>query len=412
MKYGLIGEKLGHSFSPEIHHKLFDYDYRLCEMSGDELRSFLQKRDFCAVNITLPYKELVVPLLDELDSSAANIGAVNTIINHDGKLIGYNTDYFGLQSLLEYAGISVKGRKVLILGSGGTSKTAYAVVNDLGCSQALRVSRAGRDGCITYQQAIESHLDAQVIINTTPCGMDPDVDCSPIELSVFTNLFGVVDVIYNPLQTKLVSEADALDIPSAGGLFMLVAQAVSAAQLFTGQSITAQKLKEVYTDLLREKQNIVLIGMPASGKSSVGSKLAQLLNRPFIDTDVLIEQRVGLTIAQIFEEYGEEYFRAVEADIIAEIANQQGAVIATGGGAILNRENVSMLKRNGIIYFLDRSPEYLSISQERPLIKTAEDIKRLYDDRYELYADACDRRLSANNDVDEVVTLIVDDWGV
>ena len=406
MNYGLIGEKLGHSFSADIHHRLCGYDYELKEISPDQLSSFIRNRDFSSINVTIPYKEQVIPLLDEVSDAARRIGAVNTIVNRNGVLYGYNTDFLGLKALIERNGISIKGKTVLVLGSGGTSKTAAAVAEDLGCRSIVRVSRTERDDCITYEQAKQSYAKAEVLINTTPCGMYPRIGESAVDASCFPALQAVVDVVYNPLRTKLVCDAQARGITAVGGLYMLVAQAAYAAERFTGNSIPEEKIERICRQLFAEKQNVVLVGMPGCGKSTVGNVLAQQLHRDFIDTDEEIVRRDGRAISDIINTDGEATFRQLESEIIRTCSARQGCVIATGGGAILNRENVDLLRENGRIYFLDRSLSLLCATADRPLSSSREALEQRYAERYALYQQACDVRIIADGDVDDVVNQI------
>lgn len=409
MKYGLIGEKLSHSFSKEIHQQLFDYSYVLKELPKEELAAFLCRREFSAINVTIPYKEAVIPYLDIVDDRARMIGAVNTIVNRDGKLVGYNTDFDGLNALLLHNGIVLKGKKVLILGSGGTSKTAMAVAQYGECACVLRVSRTERDGCITYEQAREYHADARVVINTTPCGMYPNMDESPLNLDDYPQLEAVVDVIYNPLRTKLVLDARAREIPAVGGLYMLIAQAVSAAEHFTGVTVPQERVEALYRRM-ESQENIVLVGMPASGKSTIGRRLAEWLNRPFVDTDTLIIEKAHKSIPEIFAEVGEGGFRDLESEVIREISGDRGYIIATGGGAVLRRENVMRLRQNGRIYFLDRSPSLLVATADRPLSSTPEALQQRYEERYPIYSTVCDVKINANETVDEVANQIREDF--
>ena len=410
MKYGLIGKKLSHSFSAQIHNQLFDYEYELKELSSSELPVFLKNRDFRAINVTIPYKETVIPYLDEVDEIARKIGAVNTVVNRDGKLYGYNTDFDGLRCLLKRNEIVIQDKKVLILGSGGTSKTALAVVQALGCREAYRVSRVERDGCITYAQSVCEHHDAQVLINTTPCGMYPHGGVSAVDLADYPCLEGVVDVVYNPLRTKLVCDALGRGISAVGGLYMLVAQAASAAEMFVGRSVSQEQVDAIYKSLIAEKENIVLIGMPASGKSTVGLHLSQMLNREFIDTDACIVQTTGCSIPTLFENIGESGFRDCEEQAVADVAVRQGAVIATGGGAILRSINVQRLQENGRLYFLDRSLNLLTTTADRPLSSNREDLMRRYEERYPLYAAVCDVHVEANGTVEAVANAIREDF--
>lgn len=409
MNYGLIGEKLGHSFSAEIHQQLFDYHYELKELPREELPTFIQSKSFSAINVTIPYKEMVISYLDEVEETAKAIGAVNTIVNRNGKLYGYNTDFLGMKALIKSADISFAGKKVLILGSGGTSRTALAVVESLNCLEAIRVSRNAQDGCITYLQAKEQHVDADIIINTTPCGMYPNIGESAIDLSDYPHLQGVVDVVYNPLQTKLVCDAKQKGIPAVGGLYMLVAQAVFAAELFTGSKVSDEKINEIYNRLWENKQNIVLIGMPGCGKSTIGALLAQQLGMKFIDTDTEIVRQEGTSIPEIFQRQGEVYFRQLESSVIRQIATQQNLVIATGGGAVLNPANTALLRENGKVYFLDRSLEFLCATKDRPLSSDRAALENRYRERYSIYSRECDVRIPADDTVETVVSQIRED---
>ncbi len=395
--YGLIGEHLPHSYSREIHACLASYDYKLLELAPDELDGFMRRREFRAINVTIPYKRDVIPYLEKIDHHASKIGAVNTIVNRGGKLYGYNTDFYGMRALINRAGITLRGKKVLILGTGGTSKTALAVAADMGASSVIVVSRSEGDGAITYESACKYHTDADIIINTTPCGMFPYADGGggragvPIDISFFPKLSGVIDAIYNPLRTNLVLEARARGISAVGGLYMLVAQAKWASEIFTGTYIPDDALDRVYTKIHTDKENIVLIGMPGSGKSTIGKKLAVKLSRRFFDIDERIVRRTGLKIPVIFELGGEELFRDIESKITSEIASENvGCIIATGGGTVLRPENVRSLARNGRIYFLDRPPEHLLPTRDRPLASSIEDITRRYNERYELYKSSAD----------------------
>lgn len=391
MEYGLIGEKLTHSFSKEIHAQLFDYKYELCEIPKDRLDAFMRARDFKAINVTIPYKQAVIPYLDEISDAARDIGAVNTIVNRGGKLYGDNTDFLGLSALIKRTGVELSGKKVYILGSGGTSKTAAAVVKSLGAAEVNRVSRSGRDGCITYEAA--QGEDIEVIINTTPCGMYPKIGYTPIDITPFKNLCGVIDAVYNPLSSALVCAAKAYGIPAAGGLYMLVAQAAFAAEKFTGESVAPEKIEKIYRKMLISKRNIVLIGMPASGKTTVGTILSKNLGMPLIDTDSEICKFTGRAIPEIFAESGEAGFRDIEAQIIKEVSARQGVIISTGGGAILRRENTELLRENGRIYFLDRPLELLITTDDRPLSSNRADLEKRYNERYDIYCDSADIKI-------------------
>lgn len=401
MEYGCIGEKLGHSFSKEIHAQLFDYSYELKELATDQVDGFMRARAFRAINVTIPYKQTVIPYLDEIDPAARRIGAVNTIVNRGGRLYGYNTDFSGMTALLQKNGLDPAGKKVLILGSGGTSKTAAAVVSALGAREYFRVSRTGSEGCITYEQAYADHADAQLIINTTPCGMFPRIGSTPVELNRFPRLLGVADAVYNPLRSALVVEAHERGIPAVGGLYMLVAQAVFAAEHFTGGHLPDGTIDRVFRTIEAGKENIVLIGMPGCGKTTLGQALAEALGMDFADSDEEIVKSAGVPIPEIFARQGEEGFRNLEAESIRALAARQHTVIATGGGAVLRRENTTLLRENGKILFLDRPPEMLAVTDDRPLSDSYEKLKKRYEERYELYCAAADVRVDCSGGIAE-----------
>ena len=406
MEYGLIGEKLGHSFSKTVHSKLTDYNYELKEIKKEEFDFFMQKKDFKAINVTIPYKQDVIKYLDFISENAKKIGAVNTIVNKNGKLYGYNTDYLGLVALIKHNKMELQGKKVLILGSGGTSKTAKTVAEDLGAREVYRVSRKDSNRTITYNDAYKNHTDAQVIINTTPCGMYPNIDTCAIDISKFNNLDTVIDVVYNPLSTYLVVEAKKLGIKASGGIYMLVAQAAFAAEHFISKSFPESEINKIVNEIVKEKQNIVLIGMPGCGKSTIGKQLAKDLNKDFVDTDEEIINREGISISEIFSLKGETEFRKIESDVIREISSRQGLVIATGGGAILNSKNIDLLKENGIILFLDRDINDIVATDDRPLSSNREDLEKRYNERYPIYLQSADFRIECTNQVNENIKAI------
>lgn len=406
MEYGCIGEKLSHSFSKEIHACLADYDYVIREIPRKELAAFMTARDFEAINVTIPYKQDVMPYLDEIDPVAAAIGAVNTIVNRDGKLYGYNTDFAGMQALFRRAGIDPAGRKVLILGSGGTSKTAMAVATALGVREIIRVSRSAKDDCLSYEEALNLHADAEILINTTPCGMYPEPNAQPIDLNRLPHLIGVVDAIYNPLRSRLVRQAQSLGIPATGGLYMLVAQAAVAVGHFLDTTISEEKTEKVYRKIRNDKQNLVLIGMPGCGKTTLGKQLAERRGMDFIDTDDLIRERAGTDIPSIFAERGEAGFRDLEAAVIRSLENVQHTVIATGGGAILRDENVNILRANGRLCFLDRPLEALVTTADRPLSSNSDLLRQRYNERYDLYCAAADYTVDCVSNMEHNIRLM------
>lgn len=388
-KYGCIGKKLTHSFSKEIHARLADYEYELIELTEEEVKDFLGDKDFEAVNVTIPYKQTVIPYLDSVSDIAKRIGAVNTIVNKDGKLYGYNTDYYGMKALIEKAGIDLKGKKVLILGTGGTSKTAQVVAKDLGAFSILTVSRSKRENCLTYEEAITNHLDTEIIINTTPSGMYPDCDSKPIDISHFIALEGVVDVVYNPLCTNLVSDAKKKGIKAESGLYMLVMQAVVAVEKFLDTKISKTVADEVFASVLSAKENIVLTGMPGSGKSTIG-KLLNIADFELVDTDDEIVKRCGCSIKELISTKGEKYFRDLETEVIREVSSQSGRIISTGGGAVLREENVNYLKRNGKLFFINADIKRLRATSDRPLSDTYDKLAKMYFERMEIYKSTAD----------------------
>ena len=360
--YGCIGRRLTHSYSKEIHALLAPYSYELYPMEPEEVGDFVKSPSLGGINVTIPYKRDIMQYLDVIDPAALSVGAVNTVVNRFGKLYGYNTDVFGMEMLLKKNKIELKNKKVLIFGTGGTSLTAIA---------------------------------ADVIINTTPVGMFPDtVGESPIDISHFESLSGVADVIYNPLRSALVLDAEKRGIPACGGLYMLVFQAVRAAELFTGAEISEEKGEEVYRQIYGKKCNIVLTGMPACGKSSVGAVIAEKLGREYYDTDEMVEKSEKMKISDIFALHGEKYFRDAETNAIKSLENKTGVVISTGGGSILREENVRALKSNGKTVFLDRDVSELLPTDSRPLASTAEDIKKRYAERIGTYTATADIRVS------------------
>ena len=407
MKYGLIGEKLSHSFSKEIHEKIADYQYELKELTLNEFEEFMKKKDFIAINVTIPYKEKVIPYLDYIDDIALKIKAVNTIVNNNGKLYGYNTDYYGLKSLILKNNIEIKNKKVLILGTGGTSKTAYIVINDLLAKDIILVSRTKKENVITYEEAINHHQDANIIINTTPCGMYPNTNDTPIDLNNFNQLEAVIDVIYNPLNTKLIIQAKNKKIKIATGLYMLVSQAVYASSKFINKDVNMELIDNIYNNLLKQKQNIVLIGMPSCGKTTVGKMLVEKLNKEFIDTDSEIEKIINMPISSYLTKDNETDFREIEHNVIKEISKYSNKIISTGGGIIKNEENINLLKQNGIVIFINRPLDNLIATSSRPLSSSLDDLKKLYEERIPLYYKCADIIVNNDTRIEDVILDIL-----
>ncbi len=386
---GLLGEKLGHSFSPQIHSMLADYDYSLFPTPKDELEKFMKCARWDAINVTIPYKESVMPYLDFISDEAAEIGCVNTVVRKGDKLYGYNTDFYGFEYLVKSSGIEIKKRKCLILGSGGASKTVKYALEKMGAGEIIKISRNGPNN---YDN-LHIHHDAQVIVNTTPVGMYPDNLKSPVKLCNFKKCEGAIDVIYNPAMTAFLLEAQKLGIKFAGGLTMLVAQAKKASEIFEDTFIDDGVMEEIISKLRRQMMNIVLIGMPGCGKSTDGTILAQKLGRELIDTDQEIA-KTGRTPAQIICEDGEEAFRKAEHTAILETAKLSSKIIATGGGAVTRRENYAPLHQNSIIIFIDRAPDLLT-SENRPLSQS-KGIEKLYRERLPLYKEFADATVNGN----------------
>ena len=410
MEYGCIGEHLKHSFSKEIHNALADYEYEIKELAPNELPDFMEKHDFKAINVTIPYKKDVIPYLYWISPEAKAINAVNTIVNVDGKLYGYNTDFYGMKSLIEREGVSLEGKCIAILGGGGTSNTAVAVALDMGAKSILRVSRTEKEGFITYKELYDDYSDVEIIINTTPCGMFPNIGKSAVDVSRFPKLEAVFDAVYNPLKSKLVCDCRARNITAVGGLYMLVSQAAYAVEKFIEAPVDTDRVEEIFRNLYKDKMNIILIGMPSCGKTSVGKALSERLSKSFVDSDSEIVVSEGKPIPEIFAEKGEEYFRGVETDVIHSLALQNTRVIATGGGAVLNKSNTDILRENGRIYFINRPLEELITTDDRPLSSNREMLEKRYNERYSIYASSADVIVDGRGSVEEVADRIEADY--
>lgn len=391
LKCGLLGGTLGHSYSPRIHRELGDYEYLLYEKSPGELPGFLTGGSFDALNVTIPYKKTVIPYCSSLSGEAAAIGSVNTLLRRsDGSLYGDNTDAWGFRKMLEKSGISPGGKKVLIFGSGGASVTVRAVLTSLDAGEIVTISRSGENNYTN----LDRHADAQILVNATPLGMYPENGTSPVALKAFPCCEGVLDVVYNPSRTALLLEAEALGIPRAGGLTMLVQQAVRASELFTGKSVPPREAERIETLIRSEMENIILIGMPGSGKTTAGKLLAQRLGRPFADSDALIEEDARMSIPEIFAAEGEDGFRKRETAVLAGLGRQSGLIIATGGGCVTREENYPLLHQNGVLVEIRRELSELS-ADGRPL-SLSTPAEQLYAQRKDAYARFADR--SVEND--------------
>lgn len=399
--YGLLGEHLSHSFSPRIHNMMGNYAYKLFEKPPEEVGAFLKRHPFSGINVTIPYKQAVMPYLYAMSAQARSIGAVNTITLRNGRLYGDNTDYFGFLSMLNNSGIAVKGKKVIVLGTGGAALTVLAVLKDLGAGEIVSISRRGESNYSTLCR----HTDAELLVNATPVGMYPDNLKSPICLDALPALKGVLDLIYNPLQTKLLMDARRRGIKAVSGLNMLVAQAVMSDAIFFGRDMDGTRVDAIERALRSEMRNIVIVGMPGCGKSSVGRELAALTHRGFIDTDMLIEQRTGRSASQIILERGEGFFRTLESRTAEDAGKQNGMVIATGGGMVTQPANEQPLRQNGITVFLKRDIDALP-TYGRP-ISQQNDVRTLYRARLPLYRRFADVEVESGRTVRETAASIL-----
>lgn len=400
MRCGLLGRKLGHSYSPQIHSLLGDYSYTLFEKEPEEVVDFFKKSDFTGLNVTIPYKKAVIPCCSELSETAKRLNAVNTIVRReDGTLIGHNTDHFGFFSMVSRSGLAVQGKKVLVLGSGGASNTAVAVLKELGANVII-ISRSGQNN---YEN-LHLHLDASVIVNATPVGMYPHVGVSPVTLDAFPALEGVLDLIYNPARTQLLLDAEKRDLVTVNGLWMLVAQAKEAAEWFTGTAISDSSIETIHTVLRQQMENIVLVGMPGCGKSTVAQMLSQALGRKAVDADAQIEALAGCTIPEIFVSSGEAEFRKLETQVLAELGKQSSLIIATGGGCVTREENYPLLHQNGTIFWLTRGLEKLP-TDGRPLSQATR-LSEMYQVRKPMYQRFADHIIDNNGSPEATLETI------
>ena len=405
MRYGLIGEKLGHSFSKDIHERIADYTFDLIPLSKEEFKTFMEKKEFTALNVTIPYKKDVIPYLDEMDEHAKAIGAVNTIVNRDGKLKGYNTDFTGFLYMVKKHNVHMEGKKVLIIGNGGASAAIQAVVQHESAGSMVIVDVVPGNGAISYDEMFSSHLDAEIIINTSPIGMYPRIGNAPIDISMFHKCEAVLDVIYNPILTRLCFEAQEMDIKRVNGLEMLIAQAKQSVEFFLDKSIDDQIIDDIYQDMLRERCNIVLIGMPSAGKTTIGKMLENRMQKEFIDLDDIIIEKAGKSIPEIFEESGEAGFRAIETEAAIEVSKLNNKIIATGGGTIKHKVNMDYLRQNGITIFIDRDVDKLiSSDPNRPLSKSTDALEKMHAERLPLYQKYAAYVAVNNSDIESTVT--------
>ncbi len=403
MNIYLIAKKLSHSFSKPIHNELADYSYEYKELSENEVGEFLKKKEFDGLNVTIPYKQTVMEYLDEISPEAQRIGAVNTVLNKNGKLIGHNTDYYGFSYQIKESGADIKGKDAVILGTGGAAKTVVCVLSDMGAKSVRAVASAE-----IKAGDMEKYYDAQIIVNATPVGMYPETGISPINLGDFTKCEAVLDLIYNPSKTKLILDAEKKGLKTANGLGMLVAQAKKACEIFTGREIPDSEIRRIKNIIEKDTKNIILVGMPGSGKSTVGQYLAELLGREFYDSDEEISQK-GETPAEIIEKYGEEYFRKIETQTLSDICKKSGCVIATGGGGVTREENYDIIHQNATVVFIDRDIERLS-TKGRPLSQGGiEKLRQMYKVRYPLYKKFSHFSVKSQKTWQETTALIIEE---
>ncbi len=403
MKTGLLGRHLSHSYSKIIHESLMDYKYDLIEKEPEEIDQFFKGCDFDAINVTIPYKQTVIPYLHQLDESAEAVGAVNTIVNRKGTLIGYNTDVVGFKAILEYNQIEITDKKVIVLGNGGAAKAVLAVLHSLKPRQIVIVKKNASAETIQYEECYEKHLDAEVIINTSYVGMFPNDSESPIELDYFDQLESVVDIIYNPLKTKLIVDAIEKGCKVGSGLIMLVAQAVAAIEIFKDIKLDDSIMINKYKEIEFQKTNFVFIGMPGCGKTTIANLYAKQTGRTWIDMDHTILEKIEMPIADFFSAHGEKEFRDIEHQVCIECSSQTGLVISTGGGVVKRNDNMQALKRNGCCMFIDREVDKLALQDGRPLSKSLDDVKKIYEDRIGLYQKYADITIHNNSTLDDVL---------
>ena len=408
MEYGLIGEKLGHSASKEIHEQLADYSYELHPLTKEDFPIFMEEKAFRALNVTIPYKQAVIPYLTAMDENAKAIGAVNTIVNQNGSLYGYNTDMPGFLYMVKKNGINMEGKKVVVLGNGGASQAIQAGVKKMNPAKMIVVgNRTIKEGVLTYEQCFALHSDADIVVNTSPVGMYPNVDFSPVDLTHFPQCQAVIDIIANPLTTKLVAQARELGMKGITGLEMLIAQAKYAVEIFLDTHLEDARIAEINTPLLKERSNLVLVGMSGGGKSTIGKRAAEKLGKGFVDTDDLIIERIKMPIAEFFAKEGEPAFREIETKVIHEVSSRNNLVIATGGGIIKNPLNVEYLKRNGRLIWLKRDADLLQTGNGRPLAPDQAAAQKLYQERLPLYTAAAEAIAENNGTFEEGLSAVL-----
>lgn len=401
---GLLGRKLSHSYSPQIHRELGDYPYLLLEKEPEEVENFIKNGEFDCLNVTIPYKKTVLPYCDTLSPAAVRLGAVNTIVRKkDGTLIGHNTDFFGFTAMVQRSGLKLNGKKALVLGTGGAASTAVAVLEEFG-ARVVSISRSGENNYTN----LHLHADATLIVNATPVGMYPDNGVAPVCVNDFPQLEGVLDMIYNPACTKLLMDAQQKRLVTVNGLLMLVAQAKESAEWFTGTAISNDVIPQIENKLKREMENIILIGMPGSGKTTVGKLLAEKTGRAFVDTDTVIAEKAGCSIPEIFRTKGEAAFRALETQVLSDICKESGLVIATGGGCVTRPENYPLLHQNGKTFCLQRTLDKLSV-EGRPLSQNA-DLAAMYKIRKPLYQQFAYIHIDNNGSAEAAADSILKNW--
>ena len=406
MKRGLIGKKLSHSYSVDIHTHLSGKPYDLKELSNAELEKFMLAKDFEAINVTVPYKQTVIPYLSDIDGTAKRINAVNTITNRSGRLYGYNTDIYGFKFTLGHYKVKLDGRKVIVLGNGGAAQAIKSVLEEYSLRELVTVKPNASEGCVDYDECYLKHTDAEVVINTSPVGMYPNISACPLVLDSFYNLECVIDIVYNPLKTKLLIAAEKLQVQAIGGLMMLVAQAKKAIEIFDDVTITDKEVIDYVDSLAKQKRNMVLIGMPGCGKSLVLRYLNDYNGYVTVDIDKEIVRKTGKSIPQLFEEVNEEGFRLLETSCIEEVSKKNHQIIACGGGVVTRSENMDLLKQNGYVVFIDRNPELLPIAKGRPLSKNRKAIMKLYHERIGLYRRYSDVVVENNSGIAEMIASI------